>query len=38
MDFVDEWLTLPMKEQIYSGLFCGIKTHDMLVVGDDGIF
>ena len=37
MDFVDEWFTLSMQEQIYSGFFCGIETHDMPVVGDYGI-
>ena len=37
IDFVDEWFTLPKQEIIYSGNFCGIETHDMPTIGDDGL-
>ena len=36
-DFVDEWFTLPKQEIIYFGNFCGMGTHDMPTIGDDGL-
>ena len=36
-DFVDEWLTFPNQEIIYFGNFCGMVTHDMETIGDDGL-
>ena len=36
-DFVDEWFTLPKQEIIYSSNFCGIETHGMPTIGDDGL-
>ena len=34
--FFDDWFTLPKQEIIYSRNFCGIETHDMPTIGDDG--
>ena len=36
-NFVDEWFTLPKQEIIYYGNFCGIETHDMPTIADDGL-
>ena len=36
-DFVDEWFTFPKQEIIYFDNFCGIETHDMPTIGDDGL-
>ena len=31
-----EWFTLPKQENINSNNFCGIETHDMPTISDDG--
>ncbi|XP_034674228.1 uncharacterized protein LOC117905411 [Vitis riparia] len=37
VDFVQDWYKFPMQELIYSGSFSGIETHDMPMVGNDGL-
>ena len=37
VDFVDEWFIFSKKKLIYNGEFCGIESHDMPIIGDDGL-
>ena len=37
VDFVDDMFKLPAQQLVYSNIFRGIETHDMLKVDDDGV-
>ena len=36
-EFVDEWFTFSKWNLIYNGEFCGIESHDLPTIGDDGL-
>ena len=36
-EFFDEWFTFSKQNLIYNGEFCGIESHDLPTIGDDGL-
>ena len=37
VEFVNEWFTFSKKNLIYNGEFCGIESHNLPTIVDDGL-